>query len=191
MSTDSGNPARSGSELGSECGLGSKHISSACNHICPKTIVNQLLMQQFLTVQLWFKCWIRERQGHFKTTNHTPCYRHSVCTTHRCSTWENANKCIDLVRDSYLPTSLEVSTRQKRGKEHQEKGSSFYVDAKETFRVDENKTCLFVFVTFIHLLTEGKELYTTGRIEVIFGAPCPIFSVHKSNSPTSAAAYAV
>ena len=22
----------------------------------PKTIVNQLLMQQFLTVQLWFKC---------------------------------------------------------------------------------------------------------------------------------------
>jgi len=48
------------------------------------------------------------------------------------------------------------------------------------------------FVTFIHLLLiEGKELYTTGRIEVIFGAPRPMFSVHKSNSPTSAAAYAV
>jgi len=53
------------------------------------------------------------------------------------------SKCIDLVRDLYLPTSLKASTRQKKGKEHQEKGSSFYVDAKETFRVDENKTCLF------------------------------------------------
>jgi len=56
MSTDSGNPARSGSELGSECGLGSKHISAACNHICPKNnseaVANATILDGAVMVQV-------------------------------------------------------------------------------------------------------------------------------------------
>ena len=62
---------------------------------------------------------------------------------------------------------------------------------KKLLELMRTKPVCFV-VMFIHLLLiEGNELYTTGRIEVIVGAPCHMFSVHKNNSPTSAAAYAV
>ena len=100
---DSGNPARSGSELGSEYGLGSKQISAACNHICPQNnsepVADATVLDGAVMVQVLNNGTSRTFQD----------YTHSVCTTHRWLSLLNLRKVNALTLcGMYLPTSLKA-----------------------------------------------------------------------------------
>jgi len=78
-----------------------------CNHICPQDNSEPVADATVLDGA------VMEHQGHFKTMD-------TMFAPYIAAQLE-INKCVDLVWDVYLSTSLKTSTRQKWGKGHQEK----------------------------------------------------------------------